>query len=907
MADTDLSPEVPRTRNYDSTFVYGNSRVIQGDVAHISHSYYQTYTLQNDSESRKALYEALTFEGMHSRTEQLALQEIPVKSFDWIWSTSFVDWLLTSAPFFWISGKPGSGKSALMDYLSKSHRVRELLDQNGINHTIIKFFFDFRATSPDTMDFTGLLKALLKQLAGRFPQAENFLADKNVLAPMSDISPNQPQLLDMYCEVAQQLPYKICGFIDGLDEYRGNQWSLVQLLLQMQDRSGMKMVVSSRLEPTFKVHFQDYPTLCMHHHNDTSVRIYIENAIQKGTCRLVDIDTIFDKNLCDKIRSRAQGVILWAKLAVDELLHVASTAQSLAHCREVLEELPLGIEQLYDLTVARIDPTKSSEAALLLTLIAEWGGEIAVTDLLELVQYLEVAAPGHGSAASTADLERFQQRVCNLLASFIDTVKIGSYGEVVEGDESESVELNLRLMHKTVSGYLRNSRTIRAFLPEEFKQKYPDYPRMRIAAEVIDITSKCSGWSSENMQSYDPKWRLRNDLKELQGHGISIDLFRNSVRYMRLDHGIPADNNALMDLINVALRNPVMMFYTAEFFQHDVHSSYNKIDFVSTAGLCEKEDCADIFMAITWDIHSYLRHRLSDNLCVSQDVWQSLLQGMIWRGQWSDRLWPQKESALVLSKVQRISCNTINMLLNPRYVNGGLELETSVLTMLKSIQHLPICCKHDSEMSCRSDLLSLWIEHGKDTEKDKYLLCLCLKDAPRLIDRVDEGHGTPLYAVLECLISLFHPGGLSPRTFMFVWLYTVHRVLRVYDIFILLTKLNADPTIKYRDLTVLERLRQEPEYACGILPSTLQVPPQLEGEAWVMKDVLRLLEFHETHGRWPSEQEPPHKRESTEISKWKVDTSGNIVLGARPGDDVKEGRASMLNIDRRTTPHLLMR
>jgi hypothetical protein len=43
--------------------------------------------------------------------------------------SSFVHWLTTDEPVYWISGKPGSGKSTLMKFLANDNRTRKLLEK----------------------------------------------------------------------------------------------------------------------------------------------------------------------------------------------------------------------------------------------------------------------------------------------------------------------------------------------------------------------------------------------------------------------------------------------------------------------------------------------------------------------------------------------------------------------------------------------------------------------------------------------------------------------------------------------------------------------------------------------------------------------------------------------------------
>jgi polynucleotide 5'-kinase involved in rRNA processing len=56
------------------------------------------------------------------------------KTFEWIWTNSalgFESWLEGKNTLFWISGKPGSGKSTFMKYIYNDFRTQRVLNQQS--------------------------------------------------------------------------------------------------------------------------------------------------------------------------------------------------------------------------------------------------------------------------------------------------------------------------------------------------------------------------------------------------------------------------------------------------------------------------------------------------------------------------------------------------------------------------------------------------------------------------------------------------------------------------------------------------------------------------------------------------------------------------------------------------------
>ena len=75
-----------------------------------------------------AFHDALAFGAIHMRSAQLSVLQIPPQSLDWIWSMPFKDWLRNELPLFWITGKPSTGESTLVQHLRTAHRLQQYLD-----------------------------------------------------------------------------------------------------------------------------------------------------------------------------------------------------------------------------------------------------------------------------------------------------------------------------------------------------------------------------------------------------------------------------------------------------------------------------------------------------------------------------------------------------------------------------------------------------------------------------------------------------------------------------------------------------------------------------------------------------------------------------------------------------------
>ncbi|KAL7937859.1 hypothetical protein V8C35DRAFT_290115 [Trichoderma chlorosporum] len=100
-------------------------------------------------------------------------------TFDWIFddrSAGLSKWLQDGQGVFWISGKPGSGKSTLMKLIVNDPRTGELLNRWTSKATMITahFFFHHRG-SPVQKSLSGLLRSILSQILEHKPELQQHL------------------------------------------------------------------------------------------------------------------------------------------------------------------------------------------------------------------------------------------------------------------------------------------------------------------------------------------------------------------------------------------------------------------------------------------------------------------------------------------------------------------------------------------------------------------------------------------------------------------------------------------------------------------------------------------------------------------------------------------------------------
>lgn len=159
--------------------------------------------------------------------------------------------------------------------------------------------------------------------------------------------------------------FKICLFIDGLDEYVGDQLEIVNVFKAVIDHSSViKAVISSRPEPIFVEAFHRYPSLRMEVLTAEDIKLYIRSQLLPhsrmdsrvyGSAQLVD-------RLVSAISTKASGVFLWVFLVVRRLLEYLSDGSYLEDLEGIIDRYPAELHELYEHMFARMKPLYRAEA-----------------------------------------------------------------------------------------------------------------------------------------------------------------------------------------------------------------------------------------------------------------------------------------------------------------------------------------------------------------------------------------------------------------------------------------------------------------------------------------------------------------------------------------------------------------
>lgn len=112
-----------------------------------------------------AIAKSLRFQERDVRAKQI--DDRTEHTFEWVFDQriGLTTWLREGAGVFWISGRPASGKSTMMKFISNDHRTKQIFESwQGHSHQAhVSFFFHHRGNTVQK-SFEGLLQSILSQL-----------------------------------------------------------------------------------------------------------------------------------------------------------------------------------------------------------------------------------------------------------------------------------------------------------------------------------------------------------------------------------------------------------------------------------------------------------------------------------------------------------------------------------------------------------------------------------------------------------------------------------------------------------------------------------------------------------------------------------------------------------------------
>ncbi|KAI1468500.1 uncharacterized protein F4812DRAFT_371404 [Daldinia caldariorum] len=314
--------------------------------------------------------ESLYFQSMNKRKND-SPDSYP-ETFQWIFRTDdaedksndlankrwndFEAWLESDDAIYWISGKPGSGKTTLMKYLMGNDLTKKALAiwterTKGVERPVIFSHLFWKAGTEELQrNIKGCLSSILYQAIELDTASLDSILTihESLLAKKSIHDWSSKELEDVCFAMLRDYPSPACIFLDGLDEIcQEDRSSLMELVENLRRLPNTKLCVASRPERDLESAFSKYPHLKLQDLTYSDMEIYasgkIEPYVSKG-----QITRDFGSDIIDTLVYKAKGVFLWLHLASDSLVRGLKNHDSEETLRERLEEFPDDLNKLYE-------------------------------------------------------------------------------------------------------------------------------------------------------------------------------------------------------------------------------------------------------------------------------------------------------------------------------------------------------------------------------------------------------------------------------------------------------------------------------------------------------------------------------------------------------------------------------
>lgn len=260
---------------------------------------------------------------------------------------SFSNWLKSTDTVYWISGKPGSGKSTLVKYILADPQTQQCLDIWAPGCLLISHYF-WRPGSPMQRSIKGLFCSLLFQLLENSETAlGNLLQSASVSSTKGDVTDwSLEELQSTVLSTMEAYDRPMCMFLDGLDElYPEQPTTLLDMIKKLSVAGKTKMCLASRPEPPLQRRLYNMQQLRLQDLNTADLTRYVYDNIHASNFE--DPDRY--KRFTEALVWRAEGVFLWLVLVSKSVRNGFDNGDSIDIIEERIDRLKGGdLESLYN-------------------------------------------------------------------------------------------------------------------------------------------------------------------------------------------------------------------------------------------------------------------------------------------------------------------------------------------------------------------------------------------------------------------------------------------------------------------------------------------------------------------------------------------------------------------------------
>ncbi|KAI0140417.1 hypothetical protein GGR57DRAFT_488135 [Xylariaceae sp. FL1272] len=374
----------------------------------------------------------------------------------------FTNWLGRQSGVFHITGKPGAGKSTLVKFICEHPRTTEYLKMwSSKKKLVVTKSFLWRLGNDMQKNLRGLLRGIVHQLIVASPELLKiaFPTSWDKCDQVDHVELSSEQIEDglhlIFADESVMETHCFVLFIDGLDEFDGDQPELLQKLLTWatEHPEHVKMCVSSREWNIFKDAFKSYSKLRIHEYTMDGIATMTANKLALFRPALPNSNQTVE--MVNEIVEKAHGVFIWVAIVLKVVEMGVINGNTVPELKAKIRAFPTELGDLYDHlfhSIHECDRRKAYQTLLYTRHAAVHDIFKHKATLLEHHFLDQVAASTcllrYKIANPPIEVEHIARRLNGRCQGFLEL------GNKSDNDTSLSLQTTVELMHLTAAEFL---------------------------------------------------------------------------------------------------------------------------------------------------------------------------------------------------------------------------------------------------------------------------------------------------------------------------------------------------------------------------------------------------------------------------------------------------------------------
>lgn len=340
------------------------------------------------------ILETINYEDRNARHDSIP-NAYPT-TFEWVFdkqnpqNSYLLEWLEKGSEIFWITGKPGAGKSTFIKFVADSPETETALRKwAGQSKPLIGCHYFWSSGTSIQRSSDGLLRSLLHDIFYEapelFPEACPRRWKRAISSDSSKMATGSAWSCSELCQTLYSVvkkaksSFSFCFFIDGLDEayMKDNDNELCDTMITLSTCPNVKLCISSRPWNKFTEYFGNRPTMSIHELTRNDIRNFTQHELSSHPRwgGLTNEHGMRD-GLVVEIVQRAQGVFLWVVLVVRQLQEGLTNYDTSRDLWKRLDRIPDGLTMFFRLIIESVEPFYLQKMAETLLIAAAGQGPL---------------------------------------------------------------------------------------------------------------------------------------------------------------------------------------------------------------------------------------------------------------------------------------------------------------------------------------------------------------------------------------------------------------------------------------------------------------------------------------------------------------------------------------------------